>query len=117
MKLKNITPLQLALIIALIILIVPALLSLPYLFNWEIFDLTGKGEIGDAIGGITSPFINGLAAILVFVAFKEQIKANKLIQEQQYFQHIYEQILRLEKDELDLSGTIENIKKDLSNSK
>lgn len=35
------------------------------------------GVIGDTIGGIMSPWINLLAAFLVFVAFKAQIHANR----------------------------------------
>ncbi len=35
------------------------------------------GTIGDTIGGMTGPFINLAGAILVYVAFKEQVKANE----------------------------------------
>lgn len=37
------------------------------------------GVIGDTIGGVTAPFINLLAAFLVWISFKEQVKANKLL--------------------------------------
>lgn len=40
----------------------------------------GKGEIGDTIGGITSPIIGIMGAILVYLALKEQVKANNFIQ-------------------------------------
>ena len=40
------------------------------------------GWMGDTIGGVTAPFVNGLAAILVYLALKAQIDANRLIQEQ-----------------------------------
>lgn len=64
-----------------ILIIVIFLISLtPYLFTQFTsnvkFDAT-TGAIGDTIGGITAPFINLLAAILVYISFKEQIKANK----------------------------------------
>lgn len=39
--------------------------------------LKEKGPIGDSIGGFTAPIIGGLNAILVYLAFKEQIKANE----------------------------------------
>ncbi|AXT50368.1 hypothetical protein D1818_05820 [Aquimarina sp. BL5] len=35
--------------------------------KWFSYSLLGLGEIGDAIGGITAPFINLLAAILVYL--------------------------------------------------
>lgn len=43
---------------------------------WPILDLSGKGEIGDVIGGVTAPVINLVAAYLVYIAFKEQKRAN-----------------------------------------
>lgn len=38
-----------------------------------------SAHIGDTIGGITAPFVNLLAALLVWISFKEQVKANKLL--------------------------------------
>lgn len=76
---KQISNIQLLLIITFIILIIPPLLTNISIFHW--FDYSSSGQIGDTIGGITAPFINGLAALLVFITFKEQVKANKLIQE------------------------------------
>lgn len=66
---------HLIVIIFLIIIVLPPLLTLSAFW----FDFSKTGEIGDTIGGITAPFINGLAAVLVFIAFKEQVNANKLI--------------------------------------
>ncbi|WP_425659147.1 hypothetical protein [Tenacibaculum ascidiaceicola] len=37
------------------------------------------GAIGDTIGGITAPFVNLLAAFLVWISFREQVEANKLL--------------------------------------
>lgn len=37
----------------------------------------GSGEIGDTIGGITAPFVNLLAAFLVYKSFSAQIEANE----------------------------------------
>jgi len=52
----------------------------PYLFSQKYtgikFDQS-SGVIGDTIGGITAPFINLLAAFLVFISFRAQIKANE----------------------------------------
>lgn len=40
------------------------------------FDLRQTGQIGDTIGGISGPIINLLGAILVYLSFREQKKAN-----------------------------------------
>lgn len=36
-------------------------------------------EVGDAIGGISAPFIGLVSALLVFYSFREQYKANELL--------------------------------------
>jgi len=58
----------------------------PLLFTIKLdvpfFDFTNTGQIGDTIGGITAPFINILNAILIYIAFTEQLKANNLLQGQ-----------------------------------
>lgn len=55
---------------------------------WQIlihFPFTGDSnlpqpnEIGDMLGGVTAPFINLIAAMLVYRSFKAQIKANEII--------------------------------------
>lgn len=61
-------------------LISPFIVTLPF-FN-KLFNYSTTGQIGDTIGGITSPITNILGAILVFFALKAQIEANNLIQEQ-----------------------------------
>ncbi len=71
----------------------PFVLTRPALWEW--CDFSGKGEIGDTIGGITAPFVNLLGAILVFYSFKEQIKANGYLQkdiERNNVLKLYEQI-------------------------
>lgn len=40
------------------------------------------GPIGDTLGGLTAPFIGLLSAILVYMSFQEQVKANRLVQNQ-----------------------------------
>jgi len=50
----------------------------PYLFshlNWGI-SFNETGPIGDTIGGITAPFVNLIAAFLVYKSFTAQIQAN-----------------------------------------
>jgi hypothetical protein len=65
---------------------------------WASYDLTDTGQIGDTIGGITAPFINLLGAILVFVSFLEQNKANKLLSEQNTFVLFHELYKDLKSD-------------------
>jgi len=60
-------------ILLLIIIVSPVLFtqfSSFYSFN------TDTGVIGDTIGGITAPFVNLLAAYLVYKSFAAQIQAN-----------------------------------------
>lgn len=45
---------------------------------FDFFVLNESGTLGDAIGGITSPIIGLLGAILVYKSFEAQIEANKL---------------------------------------
>jgi len=45
---------------------------------WLKFDFTNTGQIGDTIGGIMGPFIAVAAAILTFLAFWVQFKANEI---------------------------------------
>ena len=87
MNFKKLTINQLLIILGLVILFIPPIVSNVYISDF--LDFTNKGGIGDTIGGITSPFINALAAVLVFIAFKEQVKANQLLKEQHYYQHIH----------------------------
>lgn len=53
-----------------------------YLFTrpayWECFNFKDTGSIGDTIGGITAPIMNLIGAILIYISFKAQIKANKI---------------------------------------
>jgi len=46
-------------------------------YPWTI-NLSDKGTIGDAIGGITGPIINLLSVILLYISFKTQISANTI---------------------------------------
>lgn len=66
----------------LFVIIIPIILTQ---FSF-LFDFTNTGQIGDTIGGITSPITNLIGAILVYYAFLVQLDANKLI-----FQQIQEE--------------------------
>lgn len=51
---------------------------LPYLFTRHgLIDFRETGQIGDTIGGIMGPFVAIIAAILTFLAFWVQYKANE----------------------------------------
>jgi hypothetical protein len=65
----------------LIITISLLILTLPYFFTqlYTGISFNDAGGIGDTIGGITAPFINIGAAILVYLSFKKQIKANQIL--------------------------------------
>lgn len=57
-------------------------------FTW----LSGKGDIGNAIGGITAPFVGLTGAILVYLSFEQQIEANKIQREALQNQILQEQL-------------------------
>jgi hypothetical protein len=59
-----------------IIALMPLVFTRSMKFNT--FDFTQTGQIGDTIGGITAPFVGILGAILVYISFNEQRKANML---------------------------------------
>lgn len=69
-------------------------------------NLLGKGEIGDTIGGITAPAIGLLSSILVFISFREQVKANNLLVEMRredfLVQNISEWTKRIEENSNDI---------------
>lgn len=64
-----------AILLGIIFLVICAL---PYFLTRPgLIDFTGTGPIGDTIGGIMGPFIAIVAAILTFLAFWVQYKANE----------------------------------------
>lgn len=79
-------------------------------FGWLSFNNTG--EIGDTIGGITSPFINVIGAILVFLALRAQIDANLLIQDQMDLQELEK---KLENESKQLNNYYDNLKSNIDN--
>jgi len=62
-----------------LVLISPWLWSLPTLFG---VSFEHSGQIGDTIGGTTAPIVGLIGAILLFLALKAQINANKIIMDQ-----------------------------------
>ncbi len=93
----------------------PLLFSKLSLFN---ISFLNTGQIGDTIGGISSPFVNLLAAFLVYKSFVAQIQANqnqrndhedqiKLIRQEQTLNTVVHLIEKVENDIYVKEGTIE----------
>jgi len=61
-----------------------SIMTLPFIFtrSFNLVDFTNTGSIGDTIGGITAPFMSFFGSILVYLALKSQIEANKAIEKQ-----------------------------------
>jgi hypothetical protein len=97
---------QLVILLLLIILVVPFLFTLP-VFNVYKSEAGSTGEIGDTIGGLTAPFINGIGAILVYLAFKEQVKATHQTRNLELYKIISDRLNWLKSDNYDIV-TIEN---------
>ncbi|AMP98684.1 Integral membrane sensor signal transduction histidine kinase [Pedobacter cryoconitis] len=108
--------------IAVFCLFVCAGLWIKNLSLWTIFEYYGNihhpkhfnsettGQIGDAIGGTTAPFIALMAGFLTFIAFWAQLRANNQVREQfriQQFESQYFEMIRLHKEninEMKISG-------------
>ncbi len=76
------------------------------------WDFSTTGQIGDTIGGITAPIINIIGAFLVFVSFREQVRANRLqslalneekernenVRSFEHYQAVYDKLIQSFKD-------------------
>jgi len=67
-----------------------------------------KGQLGDSFNGLITPAISMFAAFLVYMSFKEQLRANNIIQKQ----WLFDTHLRLFND---IKQTFENIELRLTN--
>lgn len=96
--------------IGLFVILIAIICFFPFLFTrFSIFNLKGSGEIGDAIGGIMSPFIAICAALLTFLAFWVQYKAN----EQQALQFKNQAI---DAEKVQVEKLYENLNKDIADA-
>lgn len=91
-------------ITASIVMILMAIIA-PYVFTRPVFaselNFTGKGAIGDTIGGLMNPFIGLAGVLLTFLAFYIQYLANEKIENQfrlQQFESQFYEMLRLHKE-------------------
>lgn len=53
-----------------------AIITLPSIA--PIYDLSGKGGLGDALNGLTAPLIGTFGAFLIYLSFREQQTANQI---------------------------------------
>lgn len=89
------------------LLLVGFILWLPYLIttrSWFDLDFNATGPIGDTIGGVMGPFIAIGAAILTFLAFWVQFKANEQQKRDlkiERFENKFYELLRLHKANVD----------------
>lgn len=84
----------------------------PYLLSkyfWTKCGYAETGQIGDTVGGLTAPFIGLLSAVLVYLALKEQIKANKLLMIQVDLQYLFISLDKMERDVEKLDDFISNL--------
>jgi hypothetical protein len=88
-----------------LILISLALIYLVYLLThkYGLFGLSANdGAIGDAINGITAPVIGIAGSLLIFISFREQVKANNLLSRFNEYKLYVDFINELKRDILDL---------------
>jgi gas vesicle protein len=95
-------------IFGILLIFTPFLLTRNW-FGW--IDFSKTGEIGDTIGGTLAPLVGLIGAILVYISFREQYKANisqweALAEETRIRKD--EQLERKKKDNLDLMWKIIN---------
>lgn len=105
---------QLLLLIAVIILVAPYLFTFGAI--WGHWDFSKTGQIGDTIGGITAPFMSAVATVVVFAAFKVQVKANQMFKQQQNIQSIESLISKLEDRSIELHIQKKKIQESLRES-
>ena len=70
---------------------VVCMVTAPLLFTTSGYSFLQTGQLGDTIGGITAPISSLVGSVLVFLALKGQMVANKITQEQISDQQLEEQ--------------------------
>ena len=71
---------------------VVCIVAAPVLMVTGGYSLTETGDLGDTIGGVTAPISSLVGSILVFLALRSQIMANKITQKQIHDQKVEEQM-------------------------
>lgn len=83
------------------LLVFPFIFTRPAIHSW--FDFTNTGGIGDTIGGLTSPFVGLIGAILIFISFRQQVKANRNLknsEDKKYHFELFKKIDTMVSDKL-----------------
>lgn len=105
----------------LIILFTAFIIMTPWIFTSNAissrFNFTATGGIGDTINGIAGPFIAWMGAVLVYLAFKEQVKANKNLKNQNDFNLVLQNLNKLEENTFDINKLCQNATTDLNAKK
>lgn len=81
------------------------------------FDFSKTGDIGSTINGIAAPFIAWLGAILIFITFREQVKANKSNRNQYNFDVISRNLTELQRQQSELTTICSAAQEDLRNDR
>jgi hypothetical protein len=91
-----------------VILIIGVVIAMPFLCNdlfttcYKHFNFEKNGQIGDIIGGTTAPILSIISSVLVYLAFKEQLKANnefkKELERQKRVQYLNDSINTIRQD-------------------
>lgn len=98
-----------------VLIVILIICSFPYLFTLRTFtgiSFDDTGSIGDTIGGIMGPFIAIVAAILTFIAFWVQYKANEQLRTDikiERFESKFYELVRIHinhVNEIEISDTI-----------
>lgn len=92
----------------------------PWLFTRDAFFISfgqKSGYIGDTIGGITSPIINFLGAILVYLSFSEQIKANQILRNDSVINNFNSRYVEIKDEFNKLSFPISEMHTDVTHRK
>lgn len=55
----------------------PWLFTRPYIGDWNSFDFSGTGEIGDTIGGVTAPIVGLISILLLWWTLRAQLEFNE----------------------------------------
>ncbi len=102
---------------SIIILLIAGVIILPWFFTqtvFSVYNMSETGQIGDTIGGITAPFINGLGAVLIYIAFKEQVKSGNSAREEKRLDLIIANLNKLEEDPYKISKLCQGCLNDLN---
>lgn len=81
----------------------------------EHFDFSETGGIGDTINGIAGTFIAWMGAILIFITFREQVKANKNLKNQNDFNIVLQNLNKLQENPFNINQLCQNATVDINN--